>query len=85
MHVDPEQRQGFVERYPVEQHHNIVRHLRSLPPEIRQPYDWAEFRRRAREKAEVESHHSANNRRYAALAAAIVLAANAAYRLLLAL
>jgi hypothetical protein len=75
MHIDPEQRQGFVERQRVEQHQNIVRHLRNLPQEIRQPYDWAEFRRRAREKVEVESHRGANNRRYAALAAAIVLAA----------
>jgi hypothetical protein len=73
MHIDPEQQQGFVEQQRVEQHHNIVRHLRSLPQEIRQPYDWAEFRRRAREKADVDSRNGVTNRRYAALAAAIVL------------
>jgi hypothetical protein len=75
MHIDPEQRQGFVERQRVEQHHNIVRHLRSLPQETRQPYDWTEFRRRAREQAEIDYRHGVNNRRYAALAAAIVLVA----------
>jgi len=75
MHIDPEQRQGFIEQQRVEQHHNIGRHLRSLPQEIRQPYDWAEFRRRAREKVGVESRHGINSRRYAGLAAAIVLIA----------
>lgn len=75
MHNDPEQRQDFVERQRVEQHSNIVRHLRSLPQEMRQPYDWTEFRRRAREKSAVESRRRVSNRRYAALAAAIVLAA----------
>jgi hypothetical protein len=59
----------------VEQHHNIVRHLRNLPQEIRQPYDWTEFRRRAREKAVAESRRGSDNRRYAVLAAVIVLAA----------
>lgn len=75
MHTDPDQRQGFVERQLVEQHHNIVRHLRSLPQEIRQPYDWTEFRHRARAKADAESRRGVDNRRYAALAAAIVLVA----------
>jgi hypothetical protein len=47
MCIDREQRQGFIERRQMEQQHNIVRHLRSLPQEIGQPYDWTEFRRRA--------------------------------------
>jgi hypothetical protein len=47
MYIHPEQRQGLVERRQMEQHHNIAQHLRSLPQEIRQPYDWTEFRRRA--------------------------------------
>jgi hypothetical protein len=74
MHIDPEQRQGFVERLNVEQHENIVRQLRNLPPEIRQPYDWTEFRRRARERASAEARAGLNGKRYAALAAALVLA-----------
>ena len=75
MHIDPEQRQGFVERQHVEQHHNIVRQLRSLPQEVRQPYDWTEFRRRARAKADAGSRRGVSGRHYAAIAAAIVLAA----------
>jgi len=31
MYIDPEQRQGFVERQRMDQHHNIMRHLRALP------------------------------------------------------
>ena len=64
MYIDPEQRQGFVERHKMEQQHNIVRHLRSLPQEIRQPYDWTEFRRRASRR---------RTNAYAALAAALFL------------
>jgi len=59
----------------VEQHHNIVRQLRSLPQEAHQPYDWTEFRRRCRAKADTESRRGVGSRRYAAIAAAIVLAA----------
>ena len=67
MYIDPEQRQGFVEQQRMEQQHNIARHLRSLPQEIRQPYDWTEFRRRA-------SRQGTNKRKYAAIAAALLLA-----------
>ena len=64
MYIDPEQRQGFVERRRMDQHHNIMRHLRALPREIPQPYDWTEFRRRAlRRRAQA----------YAAIAAALLL------------
>jgi len=63
MHDDPEQQQGI----------NIARHLRNLPQEIRQPYDWTEFRRRARERASRDARRSANVKRYAALAAVLVL------------
>lgn len=49
----------------MDQHHNIVRHLRALPQEIPQPYDWTEFRRRAlRRRAKAA---------YAAIAAALLL------------
>jgi hypothetical protein len=61
MHIDPEQ------------HQNITRQLRSLPQETRQPYDWTEFRRRARERASAGARRSANGKKYAALAAALVL------------
>jgi hypothetical protein len=61
MHIDPEQQQ------------NITRQLRSLPQETRQPYDWTEFRRRARERASAGARRSANGKKYAALAAALVL------------
>jgi len=59
----------------LEQHQAIVRHLRSLPQEIRQPYDWAEFRHRARERTDVAAREAVTNRRYLALAAAVVLLA----------
>ena len=65
MYIDPEQRQGFVERQRMDQHHNIMRHLRALPQEIPQPYDWTEFRHRAlRRRAKTA---------YAAIAAALFL------------
>ena len=73
MHIDPEQREIFVERQPVEQHQNIVRYLRNLPQEIWQPYDWAEFRRRARERTNADARREANNRKYVAIAAALLL------------
>jgi hypothetical protein len=63
MHDDPEQRQGL----------NISRHLRSLSQEIRQPYDWTEFRRRARERTKLDTRRSADFKRYAAIAAVLVL------------
>jgi hypothetical protein len=61
MYIDPEQRQ------------NIVRRLRSLSQDSRQPYDWTEFRRRARARASASARRSANDKRFAALAAALVL------------
>ena len=63
MHDDPEQQQGI----------NIPRLLRNLPQEIRQPYDWTEFRRRSRERASFDIRRSASVKRYAALAAALVI------------
>jgi hypothetical protein len=65
MYIDPEQRQGFVERRRMDQHHNIVRHLRALPQEIPQPYDWMEFRRRELRRRAKAAH--------AAIAAALFL------------
>lgn len=62
MYIDPEQRQ------------NIARRLRSLPQETRQPYDWIEFRRRARERANASSRRGVNGKKYATLAAALVVA-----------
>jgi hypothetical protein len=73
MHIDPEQRQGIAERRHVEQRQHIARHLRSLPQETRHPYDWMEFRRRARERVNAETRRRVNNRKYAVLAAAFVL------------
>lgn len=73
MHIDPEQRQGFVERHPVEQQESIVRVLRNLPQETRQPYDWTEFRRRARERVNAGARAGLNSRRYAAIAAVLLL------------
>jgi hypothetical protein len=73
MHIDPEQRQGFVERRSVEQQESIVRLLRNLPQEVRQPYDWTEFRRRARERTNAVSRAGMNGRRYAAIAAVLLL------------
>ncbi len=63
MHDDPEQRQGV----------NISRLLRNLPQEIRQPYDWTEFRRRSRERTNLNVRRAAGIKRYAALAAVLVL------------
>jgi len=60
---DPEQQQGL----------NISRLLRNLPQEVRQPYDWTEFRRRSRERRNLEARRSAGVKRYAALAAVLVL------------
>jgi hypothetical protein len=74
MYIHPEQRQGLVERRQMEQQHNIARHLRSLPQEIRQPYDWMEFRRRAsRQRTNAYAREGANKRKYAAIAAALFL------------
>jgi hypothetical protein len=72
MQFDPSQRQGPVGRQ-VEHQQNIVRHLRSLPQEIRQPYDWIEFRRRTRELNNAAARRRAAHRTYAALAASFVL------------
>jgi hypothetical protein len=63
MYDDPEQQQGI----------NIPRLLRNLPQEIRQPCDWAEFRRRSRERTKLDARRSANVKKYAALAAVLVL------------
>lgn len=63
MHDDPEQRQGV----------SISRLLRSLPQEIRQPYDWTEFRRRSRERTNLDARRAASIEKYAALAAVLVL------------
>ena len=74
MYIHPEQRQGLVEQHEMEQHHNIAQHLRSLPQEIRQPYDWTEFRRRAsRQRTNTYARERANNKKYAAIAAALLL------------
>jgi hypothetical protein len=72
MHFDPDQRQVPLGRH-VEPQQNIVRYLRSLPQEIRQPYDWLEFRRRARERSNAAAHRRALRGSYAAIAAACVL------------
>jgi len=61
MHDDPEQQQGIT----------ISRLLRNLPQEIRQPYDWTEFRRRARVR--LDARRSVSVKKYAALAAVLVL------------
>lgn len=63
MHDDPDQQQGV----------NIARLLRNLPQEIRQPYDWTQFRRRSRERRNLDAARSASVRKYAALAAVLVL------------
>jgi hypothetical protein len=74
MCIDPEQRQNFLERRRMEQQHNIARYLRSLPQEIRQPYDWQEFRRRASEqRANDYARAGATKKKYAAIAAALFL------------
>jgi hypothetical protein len=74
MYIDPQQRQGFVERRKMEQQSNIVRHLRSLPQEIRPPYDWTEFRRRtSRQRTNAYTREGANKKKYAAIAAALLL------------
>jgi hypothetical protein len=71
---DPEQRQNFLERRRMEQQHNIARHLRSLSQEIRQPYDWQEFRRRASwQRANAYARAGATKKKYAAIAAALFL------------
>lgn len=69
MHIDPEQRQDPVERGRVQQQ-SIGRHLRDLPQEIRQPYDWTEFRRRARERKGASAR---GKRTHVAIAAALIL------------
>jgi hypothetical protein len=72
MHFDPERQQGPVGRH-VEYQQNIVRHLRSLPQEMRQPYDWIEFRGRARARTTAAAHRRTIHRAYAAIAAALFL------------
>jgi hypothetical protein len=57
----------------VEYQQNIVRRLRGLPQEIRQPYDWIEFRRRARARLNAAAHRRAMHRAYAVTAAAFAL------------
>ena len=74
MHIHPEQRQGLVERRRMHQQHNIGRHLRTLPQEIPEPYDWAEFHRRAsRQRTNAYAREGANRNKYAAIAAALFL------------
>lgn len=51
----------------------IQHHLRSLPRELDQPYDWTEFRRRARERSATSARRDANTRAYLAVAATLVL------------
>lgn len=63
MHDDPEQQQGI----------NVARLLRNVPQEIRQPYDWTEFRRRSRVRTNLHASRAASARKYAALAAGLVL------------
>ena len=74
MHIHPEQRQGLVERRRMDQQHNIGRHLRTLSQDIPEPYDWAEFRRRAsRQRTNAYAREGANWKKYAAIAAALFL------------
>jgi hypothetical protein len=47
--------------------------LRSLPQELRQPYDWIEFRRRERERVNAAARRRAMHRTFAAGAASFVL------------
>jgi hypothetical protein len=63
MHDDPDQQQGV----------NIARLLRNLPQEIRQPYDWTEFRGRSRARTILDAGRIASVKKYAALAAVLVL------------
>jgi hypothetical protein len=62
MHIDPEQQQSPVGDC-----------LRNLPQELDQPYDWAEFRRRAQARTAVAVRRSATHRTWVAAAAALVL------------
>jgi hypothetical protein len=73
MHIDSQQRQDSVEQRPVEQQESIARRLRNLPHEIRQPYDWTEFRRRTRERSNTGARMGFNSRRYMGIAAALLL------------
>jgi hypothetical protein len=80
MYDNPEQQQVPLERpaprsseQRVEQHQSIARLLRGLPQEIRQPYDWTEFRRRARERTSAKARAAVSHRKYLATAAALVL------------
>lgn len=59
--------QGHLERQ------KTVRRLRNLPQELKQPYDWAEFRRRARERSALVARRGVHHRAYLAAAAALVL------------
>jgi hypothetical protein len=72
MHSDSEQWQGPVGQR-VEYQQNIIRHLRNLPREMHQPYDWIEFRRRARERVNSAARRRTLRTTYAAIAAAFVL------------
>ena len=72
MHFDPKQRQGPVGRR-VEYQQNIIRHLRNLPREMHQPYDWIEFRRRGRERVNSAAHRRTLRTTYAVIAAGFVL------------
>lgn len=88
MHNDPEQQQSPVARSGQELTQDMVRHLldqgllerqqmvrrlRSLPHERAQPYDWAEFRRRALAHADRDTRRGLNRRAYLVAAAALVL------------
>jgi hypothetical protein len=73
MHIDPEQRQGLAEQRPVEEEQSVARHLRSLPHEIRQPYDWIEFRSRARVRVSTGASGNDRNKQYLAIAAVLLL------------
>lgn len=73
MHIHPQRQQDSLEQRNLEQQHDISRRMRSLPQDSQQPYDWAEFRRRARERANVADRRAVNTRKYLAIAAAFVL------------
>lgn len=57
----------------MEQQQDNVRRLRSLPQDMQPPYDWVEFRCRARRRANTAARREVNTRTYLAIAAALVL------------
>ena len=68
-----EQRQSSLEQRRMEQQSDNVRRLRSLPQDMQPPYDWVEFRCRARQRANTAARREVNTRTYLAIAAAFVL------------